>query len=104
MDDLKKQIGARITHLRQSAGYTQASLAEGANLSKDFVSRLERGVTGVSVESLNSIAEFLNIPLKEVFNFDGSPDQPGQVEALTLTIRNADGTKETNEYKISRQK
>jgi len=53
---------------------------------------LERGGTGVSVERLDAIAQCLKIPLKEIFNFDGSDENMGEIELITVNIKKPDGT------------
>lgn len=87
-----KQVGSRVSVLRKNAKLTQTDLAEAASLSKDFISRLERGITGVSVENLAAIAQKLGVPLKEVFNFDDAQAQFGEIESVTVTVRRPDGT------------
>ena len=71
MADIKKKLGVRISQLRMKAGMTQAKLAEGADLSIDSISRIERGNRAPSLESLEKIAEALGIDLAELLNFRG---------------------------------
>ena len=71
MADIKKKLGVRISQLRMKAGMTQAKLAEGADLSIDSISRIERGDRAPSLESLEKIAEALGIDLAELLNFKG---------------------------------
>ena len=51
--------------------WTQAKLAEGADLSVDSISRIERGDRSPSLESLEKIAEALGIDPAEFLNFKG---------------------------------
>jgi len=71
MADIKKRLGVRISQLRMKAGMTQAKLAEGADLSVDSISRIERGDRAPSLGSLEKIAEALGIDPGELLNFKG---------------------------------
>lgn len=55
-----KESGMRIKKLRKAAGYTQEKLAENVGVTVDTLGRIERGVKGASVDTLGTIAEFLN--------------------------------------------
>jgi transcriptional regulator with XRE-family HTH domain len=46
----------RLRELRRAAGLTQIQLAEKAGLTQPFISRLERGETGVSVSNMVAMA------------------------------------------------
>lgn len=52
-------IGKRIKNRRKKLGYTQAKLAELANLSDTNISHIERGTTKLSLPSLIAIANAL---------------------------------------------
>ena len=71
MADIKKKLGVRISQLRMKAAMTQAKLSEGADLSVDSISRIERGDRAPSLESLEKIAEALGIDPAELLNFRG---------------------------------
>jgi len=43
--------------LRQSSNLTQEELAERANLTKGFISQIERDLTSISLDSLTQILE-----------------------------------------------
>jgi transcriptional regulator with XRE-family HTH domain len=53
-------IGARIKHLRQINGLSQADLAERAGLTKGAISQVERNLTSPSVANLFEILSALN--------------------------------------------
>ena len=63
------KIGRRLADLRKAAGLTQARLAEAVDLSNEAISRLERGVTMPSVETLVNIAEALSVEPKELLEW-----------------------------------
>lgn len=59
--DLNIQIGKRIQKARLSAGMTQADLADGVEVSEQYISDLERGVVGASVQTLMNICSVLSL-------------------------------------------
>lgn len=62
-----RTIGARLRELREAAHLTQESLAERADLHSTFVSKLERGAAGVSVDTIAALCWALGEPLSEFF-------------------------------------
>jgi transcriptional regulator with XRE-family HTH domain len=58
------KIGERIRNLRQLSNLTQEELADRANLTKGFISQIERDLTSISLDSLVQILDALdeNIP------------------------------------------
>lgn len=54
-------IGNRIKLSRETAGWTQETLAEKINRSTQFISTIERGVAGPSLETIISLCEVLNV-------------------------------------------
>ena len=61
-------IGEKIKAKRQSLGLTQSELADRAELSKGFISQLERDLTSPSIATLTDILECLGTDLQEFFN------------------------------------
>ena len=59
--ELNKQIGERCRKAREIAGYTQEQLAEQIGVSTQFLSDAERGVTGMSVNTIVKLCNTLNI-------------------------------------------
>lgn len=55
------QIGEQIRKARENNNLTQEKFAEIINKSPQFISDLERGVYGISLETLKTICEKLNI-------------------------------------------
>jgi transcriptional regulator with XRE-family HTH domain len=58
------KIGERIKNLRQLSNLTQEELAERANLTKGFISQIERDLTSISLDSFLQLLEAMdeNIP------------------------------------------
>lgn len=74
---LRREIGARLRHLRLKAGITsQEKLAERAGVHRTYVGRLERGESGVTVEMLTAIAAALPVSLAEFFQPFREPIKP----------------------------
>ena len=63
-------IGSKIKKLRTQKGLTLEELASRSELTKGFLSQLERGLTSPSVDSLDDILEALGTNLSEFFQED----------------------------------
>jgi len=61
------RVGERIRDLRMSYGLTQEELAHRSNLTKGFISQLERDLTSPSLESLLGILRALDTDIVEFF-------------------------------------
>jgi transcriptional regulator with XRE-family HTH domain len=60
-------IGEKIKFLRQTANLTQEELADRCELSKGFISQLERNMTSPSIATLRDILESLGTSLQGFF-------------------------------------
>lgn len=60
-------IGGKIKELRMQKGLTQEELADRSELSKGFISLLERNLTSPSIMTLVDILQCLGTDLKEFF-------------------------------------
>jgi transcriptional regulator with XRE-family HTH domain len=67
---LRKQFGQRLRQLRKARNLTQERLAELTDLSKDQISFLERGLSGTTLDRMGVLAEALNVPLKDLLDFE----------------------------------
>ncbi|QAY66362.1 helix-turn-helix domain-containing protein [Paenibacillus protaetiae] len=77
-----QRLGERIRAIRKDKGYSQEQLAEKANTHVNYVSAVERGEKNVTFESIEKIAEALNISFAELFRFvdtNGKEDEVGQL-------------------------
>jgi transcriptional regulator with XRE-family HTH domain len=61
------KIGERIRNLRLASDLTQEELADRADLTKGFISQLERDQTSISVDSLLQILRVLNVKVTDFF-------------------------------------
>ena len=64
-------LGLTIAYYRKLRGLTQAELAEATNLSRTHISNLEapNGKTSISLNKLFDIADVLEVPVKDLFDF-----------------------------------
>ena len=62
------EIGANLKELRILKGLTQEELADRAELSKGFISQLERDLTSPSIATLLDILQCLGTSVNEFFN------------------------------------
>ena len=60
-----------IAYYRKLRGLTQAELEEATNLSRTHISNIEapNGKTSISLNKLFDIAEVLEVPVKDLFDF-----------------------------------
>ena len=61
-------IGHKLKELRKAKGLTQEELADRAELSKGFISQLERDIASPSIATLVDILQCLGSNLKSFFN------------------------------------
>lgn len=64
-------LGLTIAYYRKLRGLTQAELAEATNLSRTHISNIEapNGKTSISLDKLFDIADVLEVPVKDLFDF-----------------------------------
>jgi transcriptional regulator with XRE-family HTH domain len=63
MSPTPKQIGRRLKALREAAGLSQAAVAARADISREYLIRLEAGQHDPTVGTLQRLAKALNVPL-----------------------------------------
>jgi transcriptional regulator with XRE-family HTH domain len=64
-------LGLTIAYYRKLRGLTQAELAEATNLSRTHISNIEapNGKTSIFLNKLFDIADVLEVPVKDLFDF-----------------------------------
>lgn len=64
-------LGLTIAYYRKLRGLTQAERAEATNLSRTHISNIEapNGKTSISLNKLFDIADVLEVPVKDLFDF-----------------------------------
>lgn len=64
--EINVQIGNRVRSIREKAELTQEEFAETLEITPQFVSDIERGVVGISMETLKRISERFLIACDEI--------------------------------------
>ena len=67
MEDICREIGARLRALRRDHGYTLTEFAEIVHRSKSTLSKYERGEIAVDVATLDELARALGKSAAELF-------------------------------------
>ncbi len=66
----RKKLGRKIYLLRKSQKISQEQLAFESGLSRQYISYLESGLKSPTFDSLLSIADALNVKVKDILDFD----------------------------------
>lgn len=71
MDEIEfyKLLGKRIKTLRENAYLTQEKLAENAGISLDYLGKIEVSINKPGIKTILKLANALDIPIKEFFEF-----------------------------------
>jgi transcriptional regulator with XRE-family HTH domain len=70
---LRKKFGHRLRQIRAERRMTQERFAEVLDVSVDFLSMVERGISAPSFETLEKISKRLRVPVADLFAFDNKP-------------------------------
>lgn len=65
-------FGSNLKKIRDCKAITQAQLAIDCNFDVSVISRIERGAVNTSLLNLKLISKALDIPIKELFDFEGN--------------------------------
>ena len=79
MAKLGKVFGDRVRALRSSRGLTQVQLADLAQVSEEWVRRIERGEGSPSFDTIEALASALDAKPSDLFSAE---EQPGPEERL----------------------
>lgn len=74
------EIGSKIKELRIAKGLTQEELADRAELSKGFISQLERDLTSPSIATLADILQCLGVSVADFFAGDNDDQVVFRIE------------------------
>jgi len=72
--EIKTALGKNIKFLRFHKGYSQADLAEKANISTIFLSNIERGNKFPKPEIMSRLANSLDVQVHELFKPEVVPE------------------------------
>ena len=89
---IKATLGKNIKYLRSRKEFSQANLAEKADISIIFLSNIERGVKYPKPDVLSRIAKALDAEVYELFKNDLVPENSKEV----ICRLSADITKDVN--------
>jgi len=100
MKNVTEQFGARIRELRKIRGITQEQLAEHLGIEQKHVSLIEHGKSYPSLDRLTKIAEALQVPLPELFDFIHLTNQETRVQSLETMLKGLDEKSQQLAYQI----
>ena len=89
MRDLKKLLGNRIKTIRKARNLTQEQLAEFVNIGTPNISYIENGKFAPSIDTLQKIAQALNVEPYELYKFNDNKT-PEQMKEELLSAFNDD--------------
>jgi len=64
------EFGKNLRYLRISKGLSQENLANDANIPINQVGRIERGEINTTITTIRAIAQALQIPTSDLFDFE----------------------------------
>ena len=67
MSELRKEFGQRLRRIRRMRDLSQEQLAEKAGITSDFVSTIGRGLASPSFDTLQKLADVLEVHVSEFF-------------------------------------
>lgn len=80
-------IGERVRSLRKAKGWTLKELASMSGVSAPFLSEFERGEKGAQVDTIENIAEALEVPLSLLVDKEVDDEHFGDVITLLSDLR-----------------
>ncbi len=63
------ELGKNIANYRKNKGLSQEKLAEKVDLSREYITRVERGQKNISLKKLFAIADALEVEFYKLTNF-----------------------------------
>lgn len=67
MGKIKTVVGDNIRRLRRERGWTQAYVAENLGITAPFLTMVESGQRGMSLELIESLGELFGVPVSSFF-------------------------------------
>ncbi len=68
MRKIEEKFGNRVRELRLQRNWSQEELSFRCNISKNYISDLERGTRNISLKAIERIANGLEVEIVELFN------------------------------------
>jgi transcriptional regulator with XRE-family HTH domain len=88
--NVKELIGKRIQELRKTRGLSQEKIAEKADISSTYLSRIECGRENPSLDMLMKLSNALEVEMWEMFDFGHVKSHKELKESLQSLIKTAD--------------
>ena len=67
--EILKKIGRNFRCQRSRLGWSQEKFAEYANVHTNYIGKIERGEQNLTIKKIVNLANILQVPLEEIFNF-----------------------------------
>lgn len=67
--NVEKKFGAKLAYLRKNKKLSQIKLAEIVDMNFNYIGQIERGEANVTIKTMKTLANALNVELSELFNF-----------------------------------
>jgi transcriptional regulator with XRE-family HTH domain len=64
-----KQFGNKVREERLKRGLSQEELAEEAGVHRTYVGMIERAEKNITLRNIQKVAEALDLPISDLFNF-----------------------------------
>jgi transcriptional regulator with XRE-family HTH domain len=86
---IAQKLGKRLKILRQRYNWTQAEIAERAEITNTYYSEIECGKRNISLENIYAIAKGFKINISQLFDDKYLPDLPKKtMKTLKKTRKN----------------
>ena len=102
MKTTRELLGARIKEIRRLRSISQERLAETVGLDSKFISKIEVGRSSPSLETMENIANVLNVEIKDLFEFAHLQAGGVKTEEIEQLLAGADEEKKRTIMKIVR--
>lgn len=103
MNNLKTKLGQRIKYLRKKLNITQETLAELINMDITSLSKIETGRNYPQPETVEKIANALNVDIAQLFSFQDLKTKEDYLSAINKNLSHIANDEEKLKllYKIS---
>ena len=85
--NINLEVGRNIQTAREQAGYTQDALSERMGITPNHLSAIERGVSGISLETLSRLCRLLGVSADRILF--GSSVADADAQALAAAFQNS---------------
>ncbi len=99
VSDADRTFGRNVQRLRKGKGYTQEAFAEHVGKSVDTISKIERGVASTRIETAETFANILGVPLHTLF--ETGPELPLDTRRKLVIERFATLTRSKDEQTLN---